>query len=312
MKRNVLLTAITPILFGSTYAVTALALPPGQPLFTAALRALPAGALLLLARRELPKGKWWGRVAILGALNIAVVFSLVFVAAYRMPGGIAAVIGGIQPLIVALLAAGVLGERLRKRSLVAAVVGLAGVALLVLRGVTSLDPIGVAAATGATISAAIGIVLVRHWGRPTSMLSFVGWQLVAGGAILVVLAALFESTPPSLTARNVAAILYLAGCSTLLAYVLWFRGIERLGPTPVSLLALLNPLTAAVLGAMLLGERYTPLQMTGGALVVASLLFGVRRGSRPHSEEANAHGMQISPLTVVSTTPARLNPLTNK
>jgi probable blue pigment (indigoidine) exporter len=108
------------------------------------------------------------------------------------------------------------------------------------------------------------------------VLSFVGWQLVAGGAILVVLAALFEGTPPSLTARNVAAILYLAGCSTLLAYVLWFRGIERLGPTPVSLLALLNPLTAAILGAMLLGERYTPLQMAGAMLVVISLFFGIR------------------------------------
>jgi probable blue pigment (indigoidine) exporter len=288
MKRHVFLTALTPIFFGTTYAVTALALPPDRPLFTAAVRALPAGALLLLASRERPRGWWWGRLAILGALNIAAVFALVFVAAYRMPGGVAAVIGGVQPLVVVLLAAGVLGERLHVRGLLAALAGVAGVALLVLRSAVPLDPVGIAAAAGATICGALGIILVKHWGRPMPMLAFVGWQLVAGGAILVALAAAFEGTPPSLDARNVAAFAYLAGCSTLLAYVLWFRGVERLGPAPVSLLALLNPLTAAVLGAVLMDERYTPAQLLGGLLILAAILFGVRRQSRRFDSSSRA------------------------
>ena len=265
MKRNILLTALTPILFGTTYAVTTLALPPGRPLFTAAVRALPAGALLLLASRELPRGKWWGRLAILGAINIAAVFALVFVAAYRMPGGIAAVIGGVQPLIVAVLACAVLGERLRARSLIAALAGVAGVA----------------AAAAATLCSALGIILIRRWGRPASMLSFVGWQLVFGGAMLVVLAAIFEGSPPSLSMRNVAGLLYLAGCVTLLAYVIWFRGVEKLGPTRVSLLALLNPLTAAILGAVLFGERYTVAQLFGGALVLIAVVQMFRPTTPP-------------------------------
>ena len=196
IKRDLLLTALTPIFFGSTYAVTALALPPGRPLFVAAVRALPAAAVLLFAGRELPRGRWWGRLALLGALNIAAVFSLIFIAAYRMPGGIAAVIGGMQPLLVVLLAAALLGERLRFRTLAAAFAGLAGVALLVFHGSVRLDPIGVAAAFGATICAGVGIVLIRYWGRPMRMLPFVGWQLLAGGAILVVLAGLFEELHP--------------------------------------------------------------------------------------------------------------------
>lgn len=281
--KTILLTSLTPIFFGSTYAVTVLALPPDRPFFTAAVRALPAGAILLLARPEMPKGKWWGRLAVLGALNIAAVFALVFVAAYRMPGGIAAVIGGIQPLIVALLATTVLGERLRTRGLVAALAGVAGIALLVLRGATRLDPIGVAAAAGATICAAIGIVLVRHWGRPMAMFSFVGWQLLAGGAILVVLAMFTEGAPPHLSARNIAAFVYLAGCSTLLAYVLWFRGVEKLGASRVSLLSLLNPVAAAILGATLLGERYTAAQIIGAAMVIISLLVGIRRPTTPRA-----------------------------
>lgn len=276
MKRHLALTALTPVLFGTTYAVTQLALPPGRPLFTAAVRALPAGILLLLATRDLPRGRWWGRLAVLGAVNIAAVFALVFVAAYRMPGGIAAVIGGVQPLVVAILAFALLGERLRARSVAAALAGVAGVALLVLRGSSALDAAGVAAATGATLCAALGIILVRRWGRPMRMFPFVGWQLLFGGTLLAVLAALFEGAPPSLSLRNLAALVYLAGCSTLLAYVIWFRGVEKLGPTPVSLLALLNPLTAAILGAVLFGERYTFAQMIGAALVLMAVMTAFR------------------------------------
>jgi probable blue pigment (indigoidine) exporter len=274
MLRRVLLTALTPMFFGSTYALTTLALPPGRPLFTAALRALPAGILLLLATREIPRGHWWGRLALLGALNIGAVFALVFVAAYRMPGGVAAVISGVQPLIVALLAVGILGEKMRPAAIFAAVAGVAGVALLVVRSAVQLDPLGIAAAAGATVCGAVGIILVRLWGRPMPMLSFVAWQLVFGGSILAVLAAIFEGAPPALTGVHIAAFVYLGLCSTLLAYYLWFRGVEHLGPTPVSLLSLINPLTAAVLGAVLLGETYTVAQGIGAALIVGALVVG--------------------------------------
>lgn len=277
--KTVLLTSLTPLFFGSTYVVTVLALPPGRPLFTAALRALPAGILLLLAMPKRPEGNWWGRLAVLGALNIAAVFALVFIAAYRMPGGIAAVIGGIQPLVVALLATAVLGERMRARGIITALAGVFGVALLVLHGGVALDPIGILAAAGAPICGGLGIILVRHWGRPMPMLPFVGWQLVFGGVMLAVLAAVFEGAPPALTGLNIAALLYLGGCSTLLAYVLWFRGVERLGPAHVSMLSLLTPLAAAVLGMLILGERYTGTQMLGAAIVVGALGAGMRPAS---------------------------------
>jgi probable blue pigment (indigoidine) exporter len=274
--KTTLLTALVPLFFGSTYAVTVLALPPGRPLFTAAVRALPAGLLLLLAVPRRPQGIWWVRLAILGSLNIAAVFALVFVAAYRMPGGLAAVISGIQPLVVALLATAVLGERLRMRGLVAALVGMFGIALLVIRGGAALDPIGLLAAAGAPICGGIGIILARRWGRSMPMLPFVGWQLVFGGLLLSVLAVLFEGAPPHLTGTNIAALLYLGGCSTLLAYVLWFRGIERLGPAPASMLSLLNPIAAAFLGVGLLGERYTATQLLGAAIVLGALIVGFK------------------------------------
>src|SRR3712207_787212 len=74
-------TALTPAVWGTTYAVTAEFLPPGRPLLAGVLRALPAGLLLLAVTRRLPRGSWWWRSAVLGALNIGVFFALLFAAA---------------------------------------------------------------------------------------------------------------------------------------------------------------------------------------------------------------------------------------
>ena len=105
--------------WGTTYLVTTELLPPGRPLTAAVLRALPAGLLLLAITRTLPRGAWWWRSAVLGTLNIGAFFAFLFIAAYRLPGGVAATIGAIQPLVVGLLAARVLGESLTRQRLVA-------------------------------------------------------------------------------------------------------------------------------------------------------------------------------------------------
>lgn len=100
-KRNgavIALTALAPMSWGSTYAVTTEFLPPDRPLFTGLMRALPAGLLLLALARTLPRGAWWWKSLVLGALNIGAFFPLLFLSAYRLPGGMAAVVGSIGPL----------------------------------------------------------------------------------------------------------------------------------------------------------------------------------------------------------------------
>ncbi|MGW5668842.1 EamA family transporter, partial [Micromonospora sp. NPDC003776] len=112
---DVLLTAAAPVTWGTTYLVTAELLPAGRPLWSGVLRALPAGLLLFALTRHRPHGGWWWRAAVLGALNIGAFFPLLFVAAYRLPGGTAAVLGAAQPLLVAALGAAVLGQRPGRR-----------------------------------------------------------------------------------------------------------------------------------------------------------------------------------------------------
>ena len=80
MNANVIAarTALTPIVWGTTYAVTTTWLPAGHPVTAGLLRALPAGLILILITRTLPTGSWWWRSAVLGILNIGLFFTLLF------------------------------------------------------------------------------------------------------------------------------------------------------------------------------------------------------------------------------------------
>lgn len=269
----ILLTALAPTAWGTTYLVTTQLLPPDRPLLAAVLRSLPAGLVLLLILRRLPAGAWWWKSAVLGLLNFGAFFALLFVAAYRLPGGVAALAGAVQPLLVAVLAARVLGERLGPVKLGAGAAGIAGVGLLVLSADARLDAVGVAAALGGAASMAAGIVLTKRWPPPAGPLVSTAWQLVAGGVFLVPVMLIAEGPVlPSMTPANLAGYLYLAVVGTVLAYWLWFRGIARLPASSVSFLSLLSPVVAAAAGAVVLGESFTAGQLLGLVLILGALV----------------------------------------
>ena len=129
---DILITALAPAVWGSTYLVTTEALPAGYPVTLAALRALPAGLLLLALTRCLPPRIWLGRVFLLGSFNFALFWVLLFVAAYRLPGGVAATLGALQAMMVIFMARGWLGTAIRAGAVAAAAAGVAGVALLLI------------------------------------------------------------------------------------------------------------------------------------------------------------------------------------
>jgi probable blue pigment (indigoidine) exporter len=270
-NRAILITALAPSVWGTTYLVTTEWLPPGRPLLAAVLRALPAGLLLLAITRQLPPGSWWWRAAILGALNMGGFFALLFVAAYRLPGGVASTITSMQPLLVALLASRLLGERLSWRMVAAALVGIVGVALLVLRAHARLDAFGIAAAFGAAIVMATGIVLAKRWPSPGAVLSTTSWQLIFGALLVLPFALIVEGVPSSLSGENVGGYLYLTTIGAALAYALWFQGIRALSPTKVTFLALLSPVVATTLGWIVAGQHLTPLQLIGAVLVLVTV-----------------------------------------
>lgn len=285
---DLLLTATAPAIWGSTYIVTTELLPANYPLTVALLRALPAGLLLLLIVRRLPERAWWARIFVLGGLNFSVLWAMLFLAAYRLPGGVAATITSVQPLLVVFLASLFLGARVRALSVVAAVVGMGGVALLVLTPNAALDAPGIAAAVAAAVSMAFGTVLSRRWQPPVSALTFTAWQLTAGGLLLLPVALLLEPPLPALTPHNWIGLGWLGLVGAALTYIVWFRGVARLEPSAVAPLAFLSPVTAVVLGWALLGQALSAWQVAGIGIVIASIWLSQRaqRGVPPVSGKA--------------------------
>lgn len=274
--RDVLLTAIAPMVWGGTYIVTTQFLPSFSPMTVAMLRALPAGLLLLLVVRQLPRGIWWWRVFVLGALNISIFLSMLFVAAYRLPGGVAGTVAAVQPLFAVFLARLLLASPIRPQSIVAALLGIGGVALLVLTPRAALDPLGVAAGLAGAASMAVGNILARKWQPPVSLLTFTAWQLTAGGALLVPVVWAFAPKAPVLTAINFAALAWLGLIGAALTYVLWFRGIARLDAMVVSPLLFISPLTAVILGWTFLDQTLSYIQIAGVGFVIGSIWLSQR------------------------------------
>ncbi|MCR1783887.1 EamA family transporter [Nocardioides carbamazepini] len=270
------LTALAPAVWGTTYLVTTELLPPGHPLFAGLLRALPAGLLLLVVLRRLPQGVWWWRSLVLGALNIGIFFPLLFVAAERLPGGVAATVGAVQPLLVIALALPLLGESPTVARVGWAVAGVGGVALVVIGPEAALDPVGLVAGLGGALSMAAGVVLTRRWGRPEGVGSgvLVSWLLTAGGLVLLPLTFLVEGAPPAIDGSAAGGYLWLGAVGGLAAYLLWFRGLGSLPVVATALLGLLSPVVAAALGWLVLGEALRPVQLAGFALALAAILGG--------------------------------------
>lgn len=270
--RDVLLTAIAPAIWGSTYIVTTQFLPPDRPFTAALIRVLPAGILLLLFIRRLPERRDIGRLIILSALNIGVFQALLFVAAYRLPGGLAAVLGAIQPLLIMVLIWVFDKHAPKQITLWGALAGVVGMAMLLLSPQTVFEPIGIAAALLGAMCMASGVWLTRRWQIKLPVMALTGWQLALGGIMLIPAAWIFDAPLPVLTLPQWAAYSYLSLAGAFVAYALWFRGISRLPSVAVASLGLLSPLTAVALGWVVLSQEISGIAFIGLFIVLVSVL----------------------------------------
>jgi probable blue pigment (indigoidine) exporter len=291
---TVLVTAVAPLAWGSTYIVTEHYLPPDRPLFAATVRALPVGLVLLALRRELPPRGWRLKAVILGLSNIGLFFPLIFLAAYHLPGGLAATLQATSPLAVMAIAWPLIGERPPAVRVAAALVGILGVALLVLRSPGHIDALGLIGAFGSVLVSAVGFVLIKRWPAPTTarspdgvgMLTLVSWQLVVGGLALLPVGLIVEGAPPALDGHAVLGFTWIAVAGTGLAYFCWFRGLSRMPAGAASLIGLVNPVVGTLLGVVFAGEVFGWTQAIGMALVLGGVVAGQRLTRRPKPVEA--------------------------
>lgn len=265
--------ATAAILWGFTYILTTTWLPP-NPLFLAAVRALGGAVVLLVLVRSLPPREWWGRLAVLGTLNTGLFFGLFFIAATRLPGGVAAIFQALTPLATIFIAWGILRARPVLMRIGAVLLGALGVSLVVLSSQATLDLIGIAAALGSMLSIATGGVLMNKWGAPPiPLLGFTGWQLLIAGVELTIIALLTQDIPSQLIPVHWLGLFLLATVLTAGPFALWFSAIKQLGAVTVAPFMLLVPVTAFILDALIKGIWPTTLQLVGVALVMGGLVL---------------------------------------
>ena len=280
---NIAITALAPVIWGSTYIVTTQTLPVGIPLIASVIRALLAGIILLLICRVRPHGFWWLKIAVVSFLNIGLFFYCLFAAAYFLPGGLASLVMSCQPIIVMVVGALVFRQKLSIMYMLSAVVGVTGISLLVLNSAVHLNIQGVIIGLLGTTSMALGILLTRYWGRPTNMslLAFTGWQLTLGGVMLLPVALLLEKLPSHLTLINILGYGWLSLAGGVFGYFIWFRGIERLPPVTISFLGFMSSLSACVLGYLILGQTFTHLQLIGCLAIIIAIYLASPPREKP-------------------------------
>jgi probable blue pigment (indigoidine) exporter len=272
--------ALAPVAWGTTYVTVTELYPPDRALFVATSRVAPAAlALLAIGAFQRPRGRDWLRCAALALFNFGLFFPLLAVAVYRLPGGVAAALGGLQPLLVTGASWPLTGRRPSVWEVAIGSIAVVGVALVVLRPGAAFDPIGVLAAVSANIAFAIGVVLARRFPAPGNRLAWTGWQLLFSTAMLAPLTLIVEGVP-ALTPRALGGIAYLSLFGTAGSFVLWFGGIRRLPVLAPPLLGLLAPMTGALLGWTLLGQALAPSQLVGFVVTLGAVGYGAISSQR--------------------------------
>ncbi len=267
------------LVFGSAFFLGDLGLESFGPLTVAAGRVGSAaivltGVALLRGRRFPGSMKTWAALLVMGAINNAIPFSLIFWGQTRIDSGLAAILNAMTPIFTVILAHLLGDERLSLRRFAGVLLGFAGVAVLIGPGALSrLDPTDLAEL--AVLLAAFCYALAGLWGRQFRGLPVevaAAGMLIASSALMLPAAAFFEhpwSANPG--AVSLGAIAALGLLSTAIAYLLYFKLLARVGATNLLLVTFLLPVVALILGALFLGERVPPMDLFGLALILGGL-----------------------------------------
>jgi drug/metabolite transporter (DMT)-like permease len=294
-------------LWGSSYLFIKIGVDHGLQPFTLIMFRLGIGVALLASvvayfREPLPRDpRMYGHLFVMGVVNIAIPFTLITFAEQVVDSSLASVINSAVPLFVIVIAALFLrGEQITVNRLVGLVVGFVGVAIMVgldISNLGSANALGEIALLGATISYAIGAVYSKahvHGLRPMIPALL---QVFFGFLVVSVLALLTEHPFASLPAPEALfAVVWLGLLGSGLAYLSYFRILQRWGATRASMVAYLLPVVGIVLGALVLQEPIAPSTFLGTALVIGWIaLVNSRYGTRPVFAGRGAEAGHVSP-----------------
>ena len=268
-------------LWGTTYAVTKYATPDWPPLLLGALRALPAGLLLLLLKPSLPTRSQWPSLLTLGAVNIALFFAFIFIMAVNLPAAIAGV-GMVSVPVVALLYAWLAkGQRPAKVQAFCAMALVVLAWLLFDPAYVALNVLGVAALFGALLTIVIGSTLVQSLSVHIHWWVVLTWQLIIGGSLLLLAAFIdgsvlnpeqYQVVFEPISALQYTALFWLIVPNTAIAYTLYVWLLGRMSVAEFSFGTIANPIAGIVCAVVLINEQYQDWQYL---LMFLMIIFSV-------------------------------------
>lgn len=279
--RDWLLLAVLSVLWGGSFFFNGAALRELPPLTLVLLRvALGAAVLLPLLRMHgigLPKGvRGWKPFVAIGLLNNVIPFSLIVLGQTFIPSGLASILNATTPLFTVMVMAAAGEEALQLRRVAGVALGLAGVVILRGWGIETRPGhgLGILLCLGGALSYGFAALAARRFLKDAPPLGTATFQLMASTVMMAIVAGAMEQpwhlSMPGLTTW--LAVLGLAALSTALAYIVFFQIIRRSGATNVMLVTLLIPVTAILLGWLVLGEPISAREIAGAVVIGSALL----------------------------------------
>lgn len=258
--------------WGACFVAIRYGLGEASLLWFAALRALLAGVVLLgfarLTRRPAPARSTWGGIGALAVVNVTIVFAAMFAGTAGVASGVAAVLANAQPLLIVLPAWLLYQERPHARTLVALLVGFAGLGIAAAPGGFGG---GAVMSLGAAVAITAGTLLARRLGG-VDVVMLTAWQFLLGGLLLAGWAAVTEGAPViAWTPEFIAALAFLALIGSAGTTLIWFSELQHASLITLSAWTLLTPVFGVGFGWLLLGDRLTGQQSIGIGLVLAAL-----------------------------------------
>lgn len=265
------------------FVVLRLALRSAGPLTIQTLIALTAGLPMLLANRLIGERLPWARVREVAALGIlftglASVGTLLGVA--KVGASVGALIGACTPLITVLIARLVLGHRAERLTIVGVIVGFCGVAVVVWGGGTTSDPAGVAFMLMAAVCWSSSLILAGKLVQSSSPSALVAFQALLAAPLLLVLGLVREDLTVQWSWGFALALGYAALLGNALSFVLQMKLLERNSAVHASTIAFLTPVTALVVGTIVLGETVVPRQLAGAGIILFGVGLVITRGGK--------------------------------
>ncbi|WP_166370364.1 EamA family transporter [Psychromonas sp. SA13A] len=302
---NIILAMAAAFFWGTTYAVTQYSLEGWPPLLLGAIRALPAGLLLLLIKPSLPKGKDWVVLLRLGAINIALFFGLLFIMAQTLPSAISAM-GMVYVPVFAMCFHWLVNKKKPAK------LQLMSGALLVILAWQLFDPqklqlnsVGLVAMLTAIGCIVIGSNLTQSLSNRIHWWTVLSWQLILGGSLLAILAALQATIYPAqyinaisnISSLNILGLSWLILLNTALAYGLYVWLLSRMTVVEFTFAGVSNPIAGILMGLLLMGESFNLHQYSlMAAIILTSLLSPLFANYR---QRKTLNSAQVSTLSTV-------------